>query len=161
MWSDAQAQWAEWNPLSSVAASVPVAAPTCDDAVVGRMCAGTSCDYDEECESGACRDWGNHDKRCCPTSDNRWDQCNHLPLEGNCKNWDGSQCESGRCHDVKCSSLPPLSQVFNPFYHLRQAAMGWLPYLLGMAGVYLLVSEMSKPDEPRRRRRRRAKPYRR
>ena len=45
-----------------------------------------------------------------------------------------------------------LSQVFNPFYHLRQAAMGWLPYLLGMAGVYLLLSQMSQPDDPRRRR---------
>ncbi|EOD31108.1 hypothetical protein EMIHUDRAFT_203221 [Emiliania huxleyi CCMP1516] len=65
---------------------------------------GESCGADGECLSGACRDWSNFDKRCCPHGHgNRWDQCGNLPSGSPCKNWDGSQCQSGRCHDWTCT----------------------------------------------------------
>lgn len=55
---------------------------------------------DDQCASGACRDWGDFDKRCCPHGHgNRWDQCGNLPPGARCKNWDGSQCQYGECVD--------------------------------------------------------------
>ncbi|EOD19884.1 hypothetical protein EMIHUDRAFT_242430 [Emiliania huxleyi CCMP1516] len=65
---------------------------------------GDGCSNDDQCLSGACRDWSNFDKRCCPHGHgNRWDQCGNLPSGSACKNWDGSQCQSGRCHDWTCT----------------------------------------------------------
>ena len=66
---------------------------------------GDGCSNDDQCLSGACRDWSNFDKRCCPDGHgNRWDQCGNLPSGSACKNWDGSQCQSGWCHDWTCTT---------------------------------------------------------
>ena len=69
----------------------------------GNKSDGNRCSEDDECSRGKCRDWGNNDKRCCPSGGNtRWDQCGNIPAGGNCKNHDGSQCKSGKCHNWKC-----------------------------------------------------------
>lgn len=47
----------------------------------------------------------------------------NLPDGAGCKAFDGSQCDSGRCHDFKCTSnLPPFGDAINPAWHAEQAA---------------------------------------
>ena len=74
---------------------------------------GSGCSKDNQCSSGDCGDWTNHDLRCCPerngvrrgrSDSNRWDQCGNLPSGSPCKNWDGSQCVGGRCHNWRCTA---------------------------------------------------------
>lgn len=111
---------------------------------------GEYCGHDPECESGACRDWGNWDKRCCPKgTGNRWDQCGNLPHGATCKDWTGSQCRSGRCHDWKCNSdLPPLGDALNPMWHIRQrarrAAEEMLKYVLALIAAYIAFLYITK-----------------
>ena len=111
---------------------------------------GEGCHHDPECASGACRDWGNFDKRCCPSGEgNRWDQCGHLPHGAACKNWDGSQCTAGRCHDWKCNQdLPPLGDALNPLWHIKQrarkAARELVLLLAALAVAYALYLTLAK-----------------
>ena len=95
---------------------------------------GMECQKDTDCTSGACRDWTNFSKRCCPLPDkegkpsgmNRWDQCGNLKIGDACKNHDGSQClrthkdvtkmtrqeidglKHGKCHDFACQDAEPF-----------------------------------------------------